>query len=194
MNKRGAREMDKEHAADVIAESRLSRVDEEVLCFEAAKDVQRTAARAAAQRKFCNLGKEAGDQKLWRTVQGTGEQLLAVGVACLSPCDWLSGSDDVAGLEVSVSRRSSGWVRSLPPQEKKTPRQTKTHLENPTANGIVRSTKEARVYIQEIGTHIDVKLVQQSLSGLSLGRLCDESWGIPTLDNQEATRHRQKVR
>ena len=106
--------MDKEHAADVIAESRFSRVDEEVLFFEAAKDVQRTAALAAARRKFRNFGKEAGDQKLWRTVQGTGEQLLAVGVACLCPCDWLSGSDDVAGLGVSVSRRSSvGFALSL---------------------------------------------------------------------------------
>ena len=51
-----------------------------------------------------------------------------------------------------------------------------------------RSTKDASVHIQELGSYLCVKLVEDSLSVLSLGRLCDEleysfSWqpgGNPT--------------
>ena len=43
-----------------------------------------------------------------------------------------------------------------------------------TANGIVRSTQEDKVYIQEPGTYLHAKLVDDSPLGLSLGRLCDE--------------------
>ena len=36
--------------------------------------------------------------------------------------------------------------------------------------------KKARVYIQELGTQFSVKLMEDSPSVLSFGRLCDESW------------------
>ena len=39
---------------------------------------------------------------------------------------------------------------------------------------MVSSTEEARVHIRELGTHLSVKLVEDSPSVLSLGRLCDE--------------------
>ena len=74
---------------------------------------------------------------------------------------------------------------SVSSQERKSVRQTNIHL---TASGIVRSTKEARVYIQELGTYSYVKFVEDSPSVLSLRRLCGElecsySWqpgGNPT--------------
>ena len=47
--------------------------------------------------------------------------------------------------------------------------QSEGDLEIQTVSGIVRSTKEAKVYIQELGTHFYVKLVKDSLSELSLG-------------------------
>ena len=43
-----------------------------------------------------------------------------------------------------------------------------------SASGAVRCTTEAKVYIQELGAHLHVKLVEDSLSVLSLGRPCDE--------------------
>ena len=52
-------------------------------------------------------------------------------------------------------------------------RWTKNRIEIQTASGIVRSTKEARVYIQELGTFLYVKFVEGSPSAMSLGRLCD---------------------
>ena len=50
-------------------------------------------------------------------------------------------------------------------------------------NCIVRSPKEARAHIQELGACLCVKLVVDSISVVSLGRLCDElgysgSWQI----------------
>ena len=56
-------------------------------------------------------------------------------------------------------------------QEKKNLRQTKNCFEIQTASGIVRSTKEARAHIQELGTHLYVVLVENSPSIVSLGRL-----------------------
>ena len=47
---------------------------------------------------------------------------------------------------------------------------TKSHLNNQTSRGIVRPTREPKVYIQERGTDLYVKLVE----GSPLGRLCDE--------------------
>ena len=44
----------------------------------------------------------------------------------------------------------------------------KTSWEFQTANGI-----EAKVYIQALGTHLYVRLVEEFRSVLSLGRLCD---------------------
>ena len=60
------------------------------------------------------------------------------------------------------------------PHEKKTIRKTTHDLEIQTANGIVRSVNEAKVFIQELSTCLNVKLVDDSPSALSLGRLCDE--------------------
>ena len=61
------------------------------------------------------------------------------------------------------------------PQETFSTRQIQTCLEVQTANGVVQSTKEARVfYIQELGTHLYDKFVEVSHSVLSHGRLCDE--------------------
>ena len=50
----------------------------------------------------------------------------------------------------------------------------KENLEIQTASGIVRSTKVARVYIQELGTFLHLKLVESSPQVLSLGLVCDE--------------------
>ena len=62
---------------------------------------------------------------------------------------------------------------SCAPQETAKPyEQTNNDFEVQTASGIVRSAQEARVYIQEFGTHFYVKLVEDSLSALYLGRLC----------------------
>ena len=49
----------------------------------------------------------------------------------------------------------------------------KKYLEIQTATGIVRSTKEARVCIQEVGTNFNVKFVEDPPSVLSL-RPCDD--------------------
>ena len=57
---------------------------------------------------------------------------------------------------------------------KKIMRTNRSFLEIRTANGIVRSTKEATVYILELRTYLYVKLVEDSLSAWSLGRSCDE--------------------
>ena len=48
---------------------------------------------------------------------------------------------------------------------------TKEVLGNQNASGIVRSTMEASVHIQELGTFFFVKLVENFLWVLSLGRL-----------------------
>ena len=63
---------------------------------------------------------------------------------------------------------------SLIGQERKNIRNREDNLEIQTANGIVRSTKEAKVFIQELGTYFYAKLVEDYPSVLSLGRLCDE--------------------
>ena len=42
------------------------------------------------------------------------------------------------------------------------------------ASGIFRSTKDPKVYTQELGTYSYVKLVEHFPSALSWGRLCDE--------------------
>ena len=47
---------------------------------------------------------------------------------------------------------------------RRTIRNTIHNLEIETANGTVRSAKEARVYIQELGTHLYMKLVEDSVS------------------------------
>ena len=50
----------------------------------------------------------------------------------------------------------------------------KDNLKIIAASDIVRSTNEAKIYIEELGTFLCVKSVEDSPSVLSLGRLCDE--------------------
>ena len=57
---------------------------------------------------------------------------------------------------------------------KQTIRQTKHYLEIRHVSGVVRSAQEARVYILELGSYLYVKLVEDSSSAFSWGRLCDE--------------------
>ena len=59
---------------------------------------------------------------------------------------------------------------SVTSQERQSIRKTKSYLEIRTANVVVRSTKDAKVYFQELGTYSYVKLVEDSPSALSLGR------------------------
>ena len=66
------------------------------------------------------------------------------------------------------------WRNSVSPQETKTIQQTKNDLQIQTVSGIVRSTNETTVCIQEVGTHSHAKVAEDSLSVLSLGRVCDE--------------------
>ena len=63
--------------------------------------------------------------------------------------------------------------KPLSSQERKTIRQTNKPPGDPR-NGKVHSTKRAWVYIEELGTYLCLKLVEDSPSVLSLGRLCDE--------------------
>ena len=60
-----------------------------------------------------------------------------------------------------------------------------------TSTDIVCSTKAARLYFQELGTHLHMKLVEDSLSALSFGRLGDE---LETLGNHEETSKSQRQR
>ena len=59
---------------------------------------------------------------------------------------------------------------SLNDKEKKTIRQSSTILDIQTANGIVVSDTQAKVYIKEFGACPWVHLVEDSPSVLSLGR------------------------
>ena len=72
----------------------------------------------------------------------------------------------------------------LSPQEKKTLRPTEDDLKIQTAYGI-RSTKEARTYIHELGTHLHVTLVRDSPSRYCLLTDCAMSWRVPILGNQD---------
>ena len=59
-------------------------------------------------------------------------------------------------------------------ERKKAIRKTKSYFEIQTASSAVRSTTEAKVYTQEVGTYFYLKLVEDSSSELSLGKQCDE--------------------
>ena len=48
---------------------------------------------------------------------------------------------------------------------------TNNYLEIQAANGTVRSTRETKVYIQELGTYLYEKFWEDSSSALSFGRL-----------------------
>ena len=72
------------------------------------------------------------------------------------------------------------------------------HLEIHTSSGIVRSTEEARDYIQEHGTDLHVALLEGSPSAPSFGRLCCaiggysyscQTKGNPTLTQGKKTHH-----
>ena len=63
-----------------------------------------------------------------------------------------------------------------------------------TAKGIVPSTKKARGYKEEFGTRFYVKVVQDSPSVLSLGRLCDELAFSLLLATRRKPRHQPKAR
>ena len=65
-------------------------------------------------------------------------------------------------------------LSSLNHKEKKTIRQSNTIRDIQTANGIVVSDTEAKVYIKELGAYLGVDLMKDSSAVLSLGSLCDE--------------------
>ena len=65
-------------------------------------------------------------------------------------------------------------LSSLNHKEKKTSRQSNTIRDIQTANGIVVSDTEAKVYIKELSAYQGVDLVKDSPAVLSLGSLCDE--------------------
>ena len=73
-------------------------------------------------------------------------------------------------------RAQNGALRRRPTDQRSEHSQAETDqthttdLEIQTANAIVRSTKEARVYMQELGADLYVKLVEASPSESSLGR------------------------
>ena len=84
----------------------------------------------------------------------------------------MKSKDRMFFVDSGVCLRMMGNVLSLSAGQ--TIRQTKNDLEIQTGNGIVRSTKEANAYIQDLDTHLYAKLVEDSPSLLSLGRVCDE--------------------
>ena len=64
------------------------------------------------------------------------------------------------------------------------------YLEILTKNGVVHSTKEMKVYIQELGTCLSMKSLEDFPSVLSLGRFCDElgcSYSWQPGDNPKST-------
>ena len=65
-------------------------------------------------------------------------------------------------------------LSSLNHKERKTIRLSNTIRDIQTANGIVVSDTEAKVYIKELGAYLGVHLVKDSPAVLSLGSLCDE--------------------
>ena len=65
-------------------------------------------------------------------------------------------------------------LSSLSHEEKKTIRRSIKILDIQTANDIVVSVTQAKVYIKELGAYLCLHLVKASPSVLSLGRLCNE--------------------
>ena len=63
---------------------------------------------------------------------------------------------------------------SLNAQERTHVRKTIDDLKFQSANGIVHSTKEGKVHIQELGTYLYVKVVEDSPPAMSWERFCDE--------------------
>ena len=63
---------------------------------------------------------------------------------------------------------------SLNAQDRSNIWKTTGYLDIHTANGVVRSTKEANVHIQELGACLFVGSVEDSLAVFSVGQLCDE--------------------
>ena len=84
----------------------------------------------------------------------------------------IKSNDRMYIVDSGASLLLMGKVPSMP--RKENIRNIKDYWKIQTANGIVRSTKEAKVHIQKLGTYLYVKLVEDFPSALSLGRLCDE--------------------
>ena len=86
----------------------------------------------------------------------------------------MESKDNAMFIVISGASLHMTGDSSLSLQEKQTIRQTRHCLDIQDAKDIVRSAKEARVYIQELGTHLCVKSVEDSPLVLSLGRLCPD--------------------
>ena len=74
-------------------------------------------------------------------------------------------------------------LSSLNHKEKNTIRRSSKILDIQTANGIVVSDTQAKVFILELGAYLRIQLVEDSASVLSLGRLCNAlgySYSWPT--------------
>ena len=59
-----------------------------------------------------------------------------------------------------------------------------------TANGEVQTNEEATVYVKELGIFLTMKVLENTLAVLSLGKLCDEhGYSYEWINGQKATSH-----
>ena len=89
------------------------------------------------------------------------------------------------------SEYASGQQRDLR-SALKTMRISKYPMMVMTANGEVQTREEATENVKELDLFVTVMLLEETLAVLSLGKLCEDQWVYPPLDQRSKTTSHQK--